>query len=62
MIEPPQKWGVCLPRSYRGILDEARIHKYNTNKHTIPYEVQVKIITNYFHVLDLQEVKLQRML
>jgi hypothetical protein len=27
---PPKKAGVCLPRSYRGILDEARIHKHNT--------------------------------
>jgi hypothetical protein len=25
---PPEKVGVCLPRSYRGILDEARIHKH----------------------------------
>jgi hypothetical protein len=44
VTEPPQKWGVCLPRSYQGILDEARIHKQNTYKHTIPYEV--KVITN----------------
>jgi hypothetical protein len=30
VIEPPQKWRVCLPRSYRGILDEVRICKHNT--------------------------------
>jgi hypothetical protein len=31
MIEPPppEKAEVCLPISYRGILDEARIHKHN---------------------------------
>jgi hypothetical protein len=28
MTEPPQKSGVCLTRSYQGILDKARIHKY----------------------------------
>jgi hypothetical protein len=28
VTEPPQKWGVCLPRSYRGILDEARMRKH----------------------------------
>jgi hypothetical protein len=27
---PPEKVGVCLPRSYWRILDEARIHKHNT--------------------------------
>jgi hypothetical protein len=27
---PSQKWGVRRPKSYRGILDEARIHKHNT--------------------------------
>jgi hypothetical protein len=30
VTEPPQKWGVRLPRSYRGILDEARMRKHNT--------------------------------
>jgi hypothetical protein len=28
VTEPPQKWGVCLPRSYRRILDEARMRKH----------------------------------
>jgi hypothetical protein len=28
VIEPPQNWGVCLPRSSWGILDEARMHKH----------------------------------
>jgi hypothetical protein len=28
VTEPPQKWGVCLPRSYWGILDEARMRKH----------------------------------
>jgi hypothetical protein len=28
VTEPPQKWGVCLPRSHRGILDEARMCKH----------------------------------
>jgi hypothetical protein len=28
VTEPPLKWGVCLPRSYRGILDEARMRKH----------------------------------
>jgi hypothetical protein len=52
------------PKIILGILDEARIHKHNTYKHTIPYEVEVKVnvITYYFHVLELQEVKLQRIL
>jgi hypothetical protein len=50
------------PKIISGILDEARIHKHNTYKHTIPYEVQVKIIIDYFHILELQEVKLQRIL
>jgi hypothetical protein len=62
VTEPLKKWGVYLPRSYRGILGKPRIHKHNTYKHTIPYKVQVKIITYYFHVLELQDVKLQRIL
>jgi hypothetical protein len=28
VTEPPQNGGVCFPRSYRGILDEARMHKH----------------------------------
>jgi hypothetical protein len=28
MTEPPQKWGVCFPRSYWGILDKVRMHKH----------------------------------
>jgi hypothetical protein len=28
VTEPPQKWGICLPRSYWGILDEARMRKH----------------------------------
>jgi hypothetical protein len=28
VTESPQKWGVCLPRSYWGILDEARMRKH----------------------------------
>jgi hypothetical protein len=28
VTEPPKKWGVYLPRSYRGILDEARMRKH----------------------------------
>jgi hypothetical protein len=28
VTEPPQKWGVCLPRSYQRILDEARMRKH----------------------------------
>jgi hypothetical protein len=27
---PPEKAGVCLSRSYRGILDEVKIHKHKT--------------------------------
>jgi hypothetical protein len=30
VTEPPEKAGVYLSGSYRGILDEARIHKHNT--------------------------------
>jgi hypothetical protein len=30
VTEPTQEWGVCLPRSYQGILDEVRIRKHNT--------------------------------
>jgi hypothetical protein len=31
VTDPPplEKVGVCLPRSYRAILNEARIHKHN---------------------------------
>jgi hypothetical protein len=32
---PPEQPEVCLPRSYQGILDEARMRKH-TQKHTIP--------------------------
>jgi hypothetical protein len=28
VTESPQKWGVCLTRSYRGIIDEARMRKH----------------------------------
>jgi hypothetical protein len=35
VTEPPEKVGVCLPRSYQGIVDEARMYKH-THKHTIP--------------------------
>jgi hypothetical protein len=28
VTEPPQKYEVCLPTSYRGILDEARMRKH----------------------------------
>jgi hypothetical protein len=34
VIDPPEKAVVCLPRSYRRILDKARMHKH-THKHTI---------------------------
>jgi hypothetical protein len=30
VTEPPQKWGVYLPRSYRGIVNEASVCKHNT--------------------------------
>jgi hypothetical protein len=30
VTEPPEKAGVYLSGSYRGILDEAIIHKHNT--------------------------------
>jgi hypothetical protein len=32
---PPEKVGVCLPGSYRGILDEVKMHEH-THKYTIP--------------------------
>jgi hypothetical protein len=45
MTEPPQKRGVCLPRSYRGFLDEARICKHNTESiQNHNYEVKVKLL------------------
>jgi hypothetical protein len=28
MTEPPQKWGLCRLKIDRGIVDEARMHKY----------------------------------
>jgi hypothetical protein len=31
---PPEQVGVCLPRFYQGIFDEARMRKH-THKHTI---------------------------
>jgi hypothetical protein len=43
---PPEKAGVYLPRSYRGILDEARMHKH-TYKHTIPWYLSYKLVITY---------------
>jgi hypothetical protein len=45
VTEPPQKWRVCLPRSYRGILDEARIRKHTHISIQYKYEIQVKAIS-----------------
>jgi hypothetical protein len=42
---PPEKAGVRHPRSYWGILDEARIRKHNTESiHYQYYEVKVKLL------------------
>jgi hypothetical protein len=30
VTEPPEAWGIRLPRSYQGILDEVRMRKHNT--------------------------------
>jgi hypothetical protein len=63
VIEPPQKWGVRLPRSYQGILDEVRICKYNIESiqyHN--YAVKVKLLHICFRYWSLQEMKLERIL
>jgi hypothetical protein len=52
---------VCPPRSYQGILDEARIHKYNTYKHTIPYmKFKLKFLYINCHVLEFIKDKAQK--
>jgi hypothetical protein len=47
---PPLLWqekaGVSLPRSYRGILDEARMRNH-TYKHTIPWYSSYKAVITY---------------
>jgi hypothetical protein len=51
VTEPPQKRGVCLSRSYRGILDEARMRKH-THKHTVPnIKFKLKLLQIKCHVL-----------
>jgi hypothetical protein len=42
----PEEAGVCLQRSHRGILDEARIHKH-THKHIIPWYLSYKVVITY---------------
>jgi hypothetical protein len=43
---PPEKAEVCLSRSYRGILNETRMHKH-THKHTILWYSSYKIVITY---------------
>jgi hypothetical protein len=62
VTEPPQKWGVCLPRSYRGILDEARMRKH-THKHTIPnMKFKLKLLHIKCHVLGFTKDRAQKVL
>jgi hypothetical protein len=41
VTEPPQKSGVCLPRLYQGILDEAGMHKHTHI--SIQYHMKFKL-------------------
>jgi hypothetical protein len=53
VTESPSKVGVCLSRSYRGILDETRIRKRNTYKHTTPYmKFKLELLHIKCHVLE----------
>jgi hypothetical protein len=57
---PHQKWGVCRPRSYWGIIDEARIHKH-THKHTIPYmKFKLKLLQIKCHILEFTKDEAQK--
>jgi hypothetical protein len=49
VIKLPQKRRVCLPRSYRGNLDEASIHKHNTESIQQHYDVKV----NLLHIISM---------
>jgi hypothetical protein len=62
VTEPPQKWGVCLPRSYWGILDEARMRKH-THKHIVPnMKFNLKLLQIKCHVLGFTTDKAQKVL
>jgi hypothetical protein len=53
VTEPPSKRGVCLPRTYWGILDKVRICKHNTYKHVIPQmKSKLKLLHIKCHVLE----------
>ena len=59
---PPEKAGVCLPRYYRGILNEARMCKH-THKHTIPImKFNLKLLQIKCHVLGFTTDKAQKVL
>jgi hypothetical protein len=61
VTEPPQERWVRIPRSYWGILDEVRIHKHITYKHTIPYmKFKLKLLHFMGHVLELQKREAQK--
>jgi hypothetical protein len=53
VTKPLYKLGICLPRSYQGILDEARIREHNTEsiQHQY-YEVKVKLLHICFMYLS----------
>jgi hypothetical protein len=51
----------CLPRSYRWILDEARMCKHNTYKHTIPYmKFKFKLLHISLMYYNLKDVEPKR--
>jgi hypothetical protein len=60
VTEPPQQLGVCLSRSYREILDEARMHKH-THKHIIPnIKFKLKLLQIKCYVLEFIKDKAKR--
>jgi hypothetical protein len=60
---PPKKAGVCLPRSYRGILNEVRMHKH-THISIQYHDIQVIKLLLYIkcHVLEFIKDESQKML
>jgi hypothetical protein len=62
VTEPPQKWGVYLPRSYWGILDEARMRKH-THKYNVPnMKFKLKLSQIKCHVSGFTKDKAQNVL
>jgi hypothetical protein len=61
VTEPPLKRRVGLSRSYRDILDKARICKHNTYKHTIPYmKFKLELLHIKCHVLEFTKDEAQK--